>query len=155
MILYATRIPADPIARSECIRSFVGSLRTLAAPCLGITLGGTPPPELHPPGPPNHPPQGTLDPTPTHPTPPHPPLVPSGWPYQANYYFDDHSKGSYLRGFARSWNSECMAIPRGPTSSQNLNPTNKNAQTESKQKALTVSVGHCTFFCLVAARRRL
>ena len=69
LTFYAPRLPADPLARSECIRSFVFSLRALQAPCLGTTLGGTPPPEPHPQGPPTHP----QDPHP--PTPPHPPLV--------------------------------------------------------------------------------
>ena len=88
---YAPRLPADPLARSECIRSFVCSLRALQAPCLGTTLGGTPPQEPHPQGSP--PPQGPHHPPP-HPTrppiPTHPPLVrvegysewmaiPSGW----------------------------------------------------------------------------
>ena len=50
MIFYAPRLPADPLARSECIRSFVSSLRALLAPCLGTTLGGTPTPEPHPQG---------------------------------------------------------------------------------------------------------
>ena len=134
MIFYAPRLPADPLARSECIRSFVCSLRALQAPCLGTTLGGTPPPENPTPrDPPTHP--GT--PHPPHPTPPTRQsewkAIPSGWLFQVD-------------GF-----SKCMAIPRGPTSTIS---TQGRAQTQSMQKALTASVGHCTF-CPVTTRRRL
>ena len=50
MTFYAPRLPADPLARSKCIRSFICSLRALQAPCLGTTLGGTPPPDASPSG---------------------------------------------------------------------------------------------------------
>ena len=77
LICYAPRLPADPLARCECIRFFVCSLRTLPAPCLGNTLGGTPFSEPHPQGPPHPPTQGP----PPPPTPPHTtptPTSPSG-----------------------------------------------------------------------------
>ena len=96
MIFYAPRLPADPPTRSECIRSFVYPLRALQAPCLGTTLGGTHPQRTPPPGtPPRDPP---------HPTPTTRQsewkAIPSGWLFQVD-------------GF-----SECMAVPRGPTSTQ-------------------------------------
>ena len=115
MILYAPRLPADPLARSECIRSFVCSLRALQAPCLGTTLGGTPPPDPH-----------HQDPPPGPPTPPHPNhpsvrvegysewmAIPSGWLFQVH----GCSEGSYFHS------------------------TQGRAQTQSMQKALTASVG--------------
>ena len=37
-IFYVPRFPADPLVRSECIRSFVCSLRALQVPFLGSTL---------------------------------------------------------------------------------------------------------------------
>ena len=154
---YAPRLPADPLARSECIRSFVCSLRALQAPCLGTTLGGTPPPEPHPQGPPGTPPTPPPHPTPhpphhpmSHPqaewkAPPHPPpiplvrvegyskwmAIPSGWLFRVHGY----SEGSYF-------NSKFESNKQG------------RAQTQSMQKALTASVGHCTF-CPVTTRRRL
>ena len=148
LTFYAPRLPADPLARSECIRSFVFSLRALQAPCLGTTLGGTPPPEPHPQGPPTHP----QDPHP--PTPPHPPLVrvevyskwmfiPSGWLFRVQNAIPKWLKNWVTYGVrlqlkirvqqTRAWlfqvdgYSECMAIPWGPTSTQNSNPTNKDA----------------------------
>jgi hypothetical protein len=123
---YAPRLPTDPLARSECIRSFTCSFRPLQAPCLGTTLGGTPPPEPHPQG---SPPPGTPHPTPT-------PLVrvegyskwmviPSGWLFRVHGYpkrskFDSNKQG--------------------------------RAQTQSMQKTLTALVDHCTF-CPVTTRR--
>jgi hypothetical protein len=93
MILYAPRLPADPHVRSECIRSFVCSLRALQAPCLGTTLGGTPPQEPHPQGHPHPPPRTPQGPphhhhpTPPHITPPHPPPAsPSGRLFQVDGY---------------------------------------------------------------------
>ena len=77
MVFDAPRLPADPLARSEFIRSFVCSLHALQAPCLGTTLGGAPPPEN--PTPRDHHPQGP-------PTPPQPPVSPSGRLFRVDGY---------------------------------------------------------------------
>ena len=77
-ICYAPRLPADPLTRSECIRSFVYPLRALQAPCLGTTLGGTHPQRTPPPGTP--PPKGPP------PTPPQPPVSPSGRLFRVDGY---------------------------------------------------------------------
>ena len=90
-LLYAPRLPADPLARSECIRSFVCSLRALQAPCLGTTLGGTPPPEPHPQGPPPGP---TPPPHPPPPPPPHP--TPQTSPSQRYVQVDFYSQARWL-----------------------------------------------------------
>ena len=67
MILYAPRLPADPLAHTEYIR-FVGpSFRALLAPCLGTTLALDPTTKNPSPG------------TPTAPPTPHPPLSLSQW----------------------------------------------------------------------------
>ena len=122
LTFYAPRLPADPLARSVCIRSFVCSLRALPAPCLGTTLGGTPPPEPHPQGPPYPPPRDPHPPTPspppphppphptTTPTPPHPPPTPHPHPPPASL------SGRLLRvdGYSK-WMVIPMAILRGPT----------------------------------------
>ena len=88
LIFYAPRLPADLLKRSECIRSFVCSLRALQAPCLGTTLGGPPPQEPHPPRDPPTP-QGPPSTHPPHPTSPHPtppPASPRGRLSQVDGY---------------------------------------------------------------------
>jgi len=114
-IFYAPRLPADPLTRSECIRSFVYPLRALQAPCLGTTLGGAQPPENPTPRDPPTPP-GTPPPHPNHPS-----VrvegysewmaIPSGWLFQVH----GCSEGSYFNS--------------------------TQGQTQSMQKALTASVG--------------
>ena len=150
MILYAPRLPADPLARSECIRSFVCSLRALQAPCLGTTLGGTPPSRTPPPGTPPSP-----LPTTTPRDPPHPPLPPPTplplpslqgppHPLPPRHPSRRHPQPPLPnptpppaspsgRLFQVDGYSKWMVIPsawlfRGhPTSTQNSNPANKDA----------------------------
>ena len=104
MILYAPRLPADPLIRSECIRSFICSLRALQAPCLGTTLGGTPPKNPTTRDPPTHPPRGP--PPPTHPT-PHHPTPPTASPSGRLFQVDGYSKWTVIPG---AWLSQGVKI---------------------------------------------
>ena len=129
--LHAPNVYAPSYSRSVPCKRLVS-----VPPWVGPHPQNPTPREPHPP------PKGPPPPPHPTPTPPHPPLVrvegyskwmviPSGWLFRVHGY----SVGSYF-------NSKFESNKQG------------RAQAQSMQKALTASVGHCTF-CPVTTRRRL